>query len=66
MDILRSKDVIATGGIDTTAVLFDRPSGQILSTLTGHSKKVTSIKFVGDTDLVLTASSDKVSQFFLI
>ncbi|KAJ4909518.1 Pre-mRNA-processing factor 19-like protein 1 [Raphanus sativus] len=33
--------------------------GQILSTLTGHSKKVTSIKFVGDTDLVLTASSDK-------
>ena len=34
------QDVIATGGIDTTAVLFDRPSGQILSTLTGHSKKV--------------------------
>ncbi|KAF3498517.1 hypothetical protein DY000_02051872 [Brassica cretica] len=59
VDILHSKDVIATGGIDTTAVLFDRPSGQILSTLTGHSKKVTSIKFVGDTDLVLTASSDK-------
>ncbi|AAB70423.1 F19P19.2 [Arabidopsis thaliana] len=62
MDILHSKDVIATGGIDTTAVLFDRPSGQILSTLTGHSKKVTSIKFVGDTDLVLTASSDKVTD----
>ncbi|CAN6890240.1 unnamed protein product [Brassica oleracea] len=57
-------DVIATGGIDTTAVLFDRPSGQILSTLTGHSKKVTSIKFVGDTDLVLTASSDKTVRIW--
>nr|AAB80652.1 putative PRP19-like spliceosomal protein [Arabidopsis thaliana] len=60
MDILHSKDVIATGGVDATAVLFDRPSGQILSTLTGHSKKVTSVKFVGDSDLVLTASADKV------
>ncbi|KAL0770828.1 hypothetical protein Bca101_035979 [Brassica carinata] len=59
MDILHSKDVIATGGIDATAVIFDRPSGQILSTLTGHSKKVTSVKFVGDSDLVLTASADK-------
>ncbi|KAG2327823.1 hypothetical protein Bca52824_010551 [Brassica carinata] len=59
MDILHSKDVIATGGVDATAVIFDRPSGQILSTLTGHSKKVTSVKFVGDSDLVLTASADK-------
>ncbi|KAG5396501.1 hypothetical protein IGI04_018315 [Brassica rapa subsp. trilocularis] len=59
MDILYSKDVIATGGVDATAVIFDRPSGQILSTLTGHSKKVTSVKFVGDSDLVLTASADK-------
>ncbi|XP_010475111.1 PREDICTED: pre-mRNA-processing factor 19 homolog 1 [Camelina sativa] len=64
MDILHSKDIIATGGIDTTAVLFDRPSGQILSTLTGHSKKVTSIKFVGDADLVLTASSDKTVRIW--
>lgn len=34
------QDLIATGGIDTNAVIFDRPSGQILSTLSGHSKKV--------------------------
>lgn len=34
------KDIIATGGIDTNAVVFDRPSGQIVSTLSGHSKKV--------------------------
>jgi len=34
------QDIVATGGIDTNAVLFDRASGQILCTLTGHSKKV--------------------------
>lgn len=41
LDILySSKDLIATGGVDTNAVIFDRPSGQILATLSGHSKKV--------------------------
>ncbi|KAJ4827967.1 Pre-mRNA-processing factor 19 1 [Turnera subulata] len=59
IDIQSSKDIIATGGIDSTAVLFNRPSGQIVSTLSGHSKKVTSVKFVGDSDLFLTGSADK-------
>ncbi|MED6186634.1 hypothetical protein PIB30_068605 [Stylosanthes scabra] len=31
LDILYSKDLIATGGIDTNAVIFHRPSGQILT-----------------------------------
>ncbi|KAF2314056.1 hypothetical protein GH714_021794 [Hevea brasiliensis] len=53
------QDIIATGGVDSTAVLFDRRSGQILSTLSGHSKKVTSVKFVTDGDLFLTGSADK-------
>jgi len=38
--VMDQQDVVATGGIDTNAVFFDRPSGQILCTLTGHSKKV--------------------------
>ena len=38
--MMDSQDIVATGGIDTNAVLFDRLSGQILCTLTGHSKKV--------------------------
>ncbi|CAN0904866.1 Pre-mRNA-processing factor 19 [Linum grandiflorum] len=59
VDILYSKDIIATGGVDSTAVLFDRASGQIRSTLSGHSKKVTSVKFVGDGGLFLTGSADK-------
>ncbi|KAH9681725.1 pre-mRNA-processing factor 19 [Citrus sinensis] len=59
LDIHYSKDVIATGGVDTNAVLFDRPSGQIVTTLSGHSKKVTSVKFVTEGDLFLTGSADK-------
>ncbi|XP_004134043.1 pre-mRNA-processing factor 19 [Cucumis sativus] len=59
LDIHHEKDVIATGGLDTNAVLFGRSSGEILSTLSGHSKKVTSVKFVGRDDLFLTGSADK-------
>ncbi|EEC67127.1 hypothetical protein OsI_33947 [Oryza sativa Indica Group] len=59
MDIHPSKDIIATGGIDTNAVLFDRSSGQILCTLTGHSKKITSLKFVPRDELFVTGSADK-------
>uniref|UniRef100_A0A803LW39 Pre-mRNA-processing factor 19 n=1 Tax=Chenopodium quinoa TaxID=63459 RepID=A0A803LW39_CHEQI len=52
-------DIIATGGTDTNAVVFDRPSGQIVSTISGHSK-VTSIKIVPqDESLVITGSADK-------
>ncbi|URE40297.1 Prp19/Pso4-like [Musa troglodytarum] len=59
IDIDASKDIIATGGIDTNGVLFNRASGQMLSTLAGHSKKVTSVKFVPGNELIVTGSSDK-------
>ncbi|XP_004497808.2 pre-mRNA-processing factor 19 homolog 2, partial [Cicer arietinum] len=64
LDILHSKDLIATGGIDTNAVIFDRPSGQILAILPGHSKKVTSVKFVGEGESFLTGSSDKTVRLW--
>ncbi|KAL2921248.1 Pre-mRNA-processing factor 19 [Bienertia sinuspersici] len=65
VDIHYSKDIIATGGIDTNAVVFDRPSGQIVSTLSGHSKKVTSIKIVPqDESLVITGSADKTVRLW--
>lgn len=65
IDIHHSKDIIATGGIDTNAVVFDRPSGQIVSTLTGHSKKVTSVRFVpNDEGLVITGSADKTVRMW--
>ncbi|XP_039157118.1 pre-mRNA-processing factor 19 homolog 1 isoform X1 [Eucalyptus grandis] len=64
LDICHSKDIIATGGIDTSAVLFDRSSGQIMSTLSGHSKKVTSVNFDAQGDMVLTGSADKTVRIW--
>ncbi|KAK4765886.1 hypothetical protein SAY87_007528 [Trapa incisa] len=64
LDINYSKDIIVTGGVDTSAVLFERESGQILSTLSGHSKKVTSLKFVNEGDIVLSGSSDKTVRIW--
>ncbi|XP_031268543.1 pre-mRNA-processing factor 19 homolog 1-like [Pistacia vera] len=64
IDIHYPKDVIATGGVDSNAVLFDRSSGQLLSTLSGHSKKVTSVKFVAEGDQLLTCSADKTVRLW--
>ncbi|KAK2400171.1 U4/U6 small nuclear ribonucleoprotein PRP4 protein [Trifolium repens] len=64
LDILYSKDLIATGNIDTNAVIFDRPSGQVLATLSGHSKKVTSVKFVGQGESIITGSADKTVRLW--
>ncbi|XP_007035246.2 PREDICTED: pre-mRNA-processing factor 19 homolog 1 isoform X1 [Theobroma cacao] len=64
IDINLSKDIVATGGIDSSAVLFDRTSGEILSTLSGHSKKVTSVKFVAQNDVFLSGSADKTVRIW--
>ncbi|KAK2967907.1 hypothetical protein RJ640_010517 [Escallonia rubra] len=59
VDIHYPKDLIATGGVDTNAVVFDRPSGATLSILSGHSKKVNSVKFVAEGEILVTGSADK-------
>ncbi|KAB2067648.1 hypothetical protein ES319_A09G242400v1 [Gossypium barbadense] len=64
IDINLSKDIVATGGVDSSAVLFDRTSGEILSTLSGHSKKVTSVKFVAQNDVFLSGSADKTVRIW--
>ncbi|EFJ38655.1 ubiquitin-protein ligase, PUB59 [Selaginella moellendorffii] len=64
IDIHHQKDVILTGGNDGNAIVFDRSSGEIVASLVGHSKKVTSVKFVARDDLVLTASADKTVKIW--
>ncbi|MFQ6666322.1 hypothetical protein Gotur_032707, partial [Gossypium turneri] len=59
-----NKDIVATGGIDSSAVLFDQTSGVILSTLSGHSKKVTSVKFVAPSNVILSGSADKTVRIW--
>ncbi|CAI9264076.1 unnamed protein product [Lactuca saligna] len=41
IDIHQSKDLIATGGVDMNVVVFNRSLGEIVSTLSGHSKNIT-------------------------
>ncbi|KAJ8561219.1 hypothetical protein K7X08_027409 [Anisodus acutangulus] len=64
LDIYYPKDIIATGGVDSNAVIFDRPSGQIVSTLSGHSKRVTSVRFAAEGELVVTGSADKTVRLW--
>ncbi|XP_073287985.1 pre-mRNA-processing factor 19-like [Primulina huaijiensis] len=52
-------DIIVTAGVDSNVVVFDRPSGQIVSTLSGHSKKVTNVKFATEAEFIVTGSADK-------
>jgi len=63
-DIHPSKGLISTGGADANAVVFDRSAGQIVSTLSGHTKRVTSVKFVARDDLLLTGSADKTVRIW--
>lgn len=64
VDIHPSQDIIATGGVDTNAVIFHRTSGQILSSISGHSKKVNSVKFVSRAELFITGSADKTVRIW--
>ncbi|KAG6556848.1 hypothetical protein Mapa_001795 [Marchantia paleacea] len=63
-DIHPTKDYILTGGVDSTAIVFNKASGEIISTLAGHSKRVTSVKFVPRDELVLTGSADKTVRIW--
>jgi pre-mRNA-processing factor 19 len=52
---------ILTGGNDSNVILFDREKGKILATLSGHSKKVTSVLFHPTKDVVFSSSADKTA-----
>jgi len=49
---------LVTGGVDGSAVVFDKASGQISNTLSGHSKKVTDVLFHPTEDVIVTTSAD--------
>ena len=49
---------ILTGGVDKLAIVFNRSSEQIVSTLKGHAKKVTHAVYHTTRDVAFTASAD--------
>lgn len=64
VDVHLEKDQILTGGADASVVVFDRPSGEILSSLSGHTKRVNSVKFVPRDGFILTGSADKTVKIW--
>ncbi|XP_045411584.1 pre-mRNA-processing factor 19-like, partial [Lemur catta] len=57
---------ILTGGADKNVVVFDKSSQQILDTLKGHTKKVTSVVFHSSQDLVFSASPDATIRIWSV
>ncbi|KAG7397186.1 Pre-mRNA-processing factor 19 [Phytophthora boehmeriae] len=50
--------LVATGGVDKHAKVFDTDKQQLVATLTGHSKKLSHVEFHPTADMLLTASHD--------
>lgn len=55
---LKDTSRIVTGGNDKNAVVFNKDTEQVMAILKGHSKKVTSVIYHPDEELVFTASPD--------
>jgi len=63
LDIHPTKqNLILTGGVDSTVVLFDRESEKKLTTLTEHRKKVTGVLFHPSRDILFSCSADKTAK----
>lgn len=54
----RNQDLVATAGNDGNAIVFNHKSGKIIDTLKAHKKKVTDVRFIPNSDAVLTTSAD--------
>jgi len=55
---LKDTAKIVTGGADKNVTVFNKDSTQVISSLEGHTKKVTSVLYHPDEDLVFSASPD--------
>lgn len=58
LDLSADTSRALTGGADKTAVVFEKESEQVVATLKGHTKKVTSVLYHNKEDVAVTASPD--------
>eukprot|EP00128_Syssomonas_multiformis_P018973 Colp12_sorted_trinity150504_noHs@27156 len=54
----KDSNLVLTGGVDKKGVIFNRATEQVVSTLSGHTKKVNSVLFHSSEDVAFTASAD--------
>jgi len=64
LDIHPNQNLLLTGGVDRNVVLFSREEQRIISTLQGHTKKVSDVVFHPQQDLLLSASHDKTVRLW--
>jgi len=64
LDIHPNQNLILTGGVDKNVVLFNREERIIISTLQGHTKRVSDVVFHPQQDLLITASHDKTVRLW--
>ncbi len=55
---------VLTGGVDRKGVLFDRESGSVVTSLVGHSRRVSRVLFHGREDLLVTGSHDQTVKLW--
>jgi len=53
---------VVSGGVDHTAIVFDRETGTTVATLRGHTRRVNEVLFHPTEDCVLTGSADKSAR----
>ncbi|KAI9919696.1 hypothetical protein PsorP6_017312 [Peronosclerospora sorghi] len=56
--------IVATGGMDKHAKIFDTDKQQLVTTLAGHAKKLSHVEFHPIADIVLTGSHDKTLKLW--
>eukprot|EP01027_Heterolobosea_sp_BB2_P013847 GEZU01019928.1.p1 GENE.GEZU01019928.1~~GEZU01019928.1.p1 ORF type:complete len:522 (+),score=130.99 GEZU01019928.1:114-1568(+) len=59
-------NLVLTGGNDGDATLFNRENGQIVATLSGHTKRINDVMFHPTRDVLFTASDDKTARTFIM
>ncbi|BDA49495.1 Pre-mRNA-processing factor 19 [Coccomyxa sp. Obi] len=59
-----NENLLATAGADSVVVVFDREASRIRASLAGHSKKINSVKWVKNSSLLVSASSDQNSRMW--
>uniref|UniRef100_A0A8C5CAK0 Pre-mRNA-processing factor 19 n=1 Tax=Gadus morhua TaxID=8049 RepID=A0A8C5CAK0_GADMO len=57
---------VLTGGADKNVVVFDKSEEQIVATLKGHTKKVTSVIYHPSQDVVFSASPDSTIRVWSV
>lgn len=62
IDVDHSGQYILTGGADKHVQIYSKPEEKVIANLTGHTKKVTAVKFRGqevEQDIAISAGADK-------